>query len=552
MTISKGVESMINIVKTQPYMDQKPGTSGLRKKVTHIQQQNYLENFVQAMFDQLSESEKALLIIGGDGRFYNDKAIQCIVKIAAANGIKRVILGQRGILSTPAVSNLIRQNSAGGGVILSASHNPGGPNGDFGIKFNNANGSPAPEVFTEALYLASQNLKEYQIIDAEDVDLATIGRSNLNGMVVDVIDAVTDYSALMQQSFDFNWLKTEFAQKGLSLVFDAMNAVTGPYAKSVFGDSLGADLGNIINATPLEDFGGEHPDPNLVHAKALIAAMSTDGAPLLGAASDGDGDRNLILGKDTFVSPSDSLAVIAEYADLIPQFSNGLQGVARSMPTSTALDRGAKAKGLDCYETPTGWKFFGNLLDAGKISLCGEESFGTGGDHIREKDGIWTVLCWLTICGKRQQTPAQILMDLWETYGRSYYCRYDYENIPQQQADQVMAGLLDKLSQLSGTVITGYTVEGADSFAYQDSVDGSLTKNQGIRIFLEGGHRIIYRLSGTGTDNATIRVYLEKIENDLSKLNDDVFSTLRVLGDVAVGIASINEITGLSEPSVMT
>ncbi len=543
---------MINIVKTQPYMDQKPGTSGLRKKVTHIQQQNYLENFVQAMFDQLSESEKALLIIGGDGRFYNDKAIQCIVKIAAANGIKRVILGQSGILSTPAVSNLIRQNSAGGGVILSASHNPGGPNGDFGIKFNNANGSPAPEVFTEALYLASQNLKEYQIIDAEDVDLATIGRSNLNGMVVDVIDAVTDYSALMQQSFDFNWLKTEFAQKGLSLVFDAMNAVTGPYAKSVFGDSLGADLGNIINATPLEDFGGEHPDPNLVHAKALIAAMSTDGAPLLGAASDGDGDRNLILGKDTFVSPSDSLAVIAEYADLIPQFSNGLQGVARSMPTSTALDRVAKAKGLDCYETPTGWKFFGNLLDAGKISLCGEESFGTGGDHIREKDGIWTVLCWLTICGKRQQTPAQILMDLWETYGRSYYCRYDYENIPQQQADQVMAGLLDKLSQLSGTVITGYTVEGADSFAYQDSVDGSLTKNQGIRIFLEGGHRIIYRLSGTGTDNATIRVYLEKIENDLSKLNDDVFSTLRVLGDVAVGIASINEITGLSEPSVMT
>ncbi|OUR99283.1 alpha-D-glucose phosphate-specific phosphoglucomutase [Gammaproteobacteria bacterium 42_54_T18] len=543
---------MINIVKTQPFMDQKPGTSGLRKKVTHIQQKNYLENFVQAMFDQLSESEKTLIIIGGDGRFYNDKAIQCIVKIAAANAIKRVVIGQNGILSTPAVSNLIRQNSAGGGVILSASHNPGGPNGDFGIKFNNANGSPAPEVFTEALYQASQNLEEYRIVDGGDVDLSSVGHSGLNGMGIDVIDSVIDYSALMQQSFDFSWMKTEFAEKRLSLVFDAMNAVTGPYATSVFGHSLGAEVSNIINAIPLDDFGGEHPDPNLVHAKALIAAMSIDGAPLLGAASDGDGDRNLILGKDTFVSPSDSLAVIAEYSDLIPQFSNGLQGVARSMPTSTALDRVAKAKGLECYETPTGWKFFGNLLDAGKISLCGEESFGTGGDHIREKDGIWTVLCWLTICGKRQQTPAQILMGLWETYGRSYYCRYDYENIPQQQADQVMAGLLDTLPELSGSVFSDYTVERADSFAYQDSVDGSLTENQGIRVFLKGGHRIIYRLSGTGTDNATIRVYLEKIENDASKLADDVFTTLKVLGDVANEIASINEITDLSEPSVMT
>ena len=552
MNVFEGKENMISFVKTQPFMDQKPGTSGLRKKVTHIQQQNYLENFVQAMFDQLSESEKALLIIGGDGRFYNDKAIQCIVKIAAANNIKRIIVGQNGILSTPAVSNLIRQHSAGGGVILSASHNPGGPDGDFGIKFNNANGSPAPEVFTEALYLATQNLHEYRLAQGGDVDLSTIGTSDLNGMEIDVIDAVIDYNGLMQQSFDFEWMKTEFAEKRLSLVFDAMHAVTGPYAKSVFGDSLGAGLDNIINATPLEDFGGEHPDPNLVHAKALIAAMSVDGAPLLGAASDGDGDRNLVLGKDTFISPSDSLAVIAEYADLIPQFSSGLQGVARSMPTSTALDRVAAAKGLDCYETPTGWKFFGNLLDAGKISLCGEESFGTGGDHIREKDGIWTVLCWLTICGKRQQTPAQILMNLWETYGRSYYCRYDYENIPQQQADQVMEGLLDMLPQLSGVVFSEYTVESADSFAYQDSVDGSLTKNQGIRVFLKGGHRIIYRLSGTGTDNATIRVYLEKIENNASKLDDDVFATLKVLGNIADEIASINKITGLSEPSVMT
>jgi len=552
MTISKGKENMINIVETQPFMDQKPGTSGLRKKVTHIQQQNYLENFVQAMFDQLSESEKALLIIGGDGRFYNDKAIQCIVKIAAANDIKQVIIGQDGILSTPAVSNLIRQNVAGGGIILSASHNPGGPHGDFGIKFNNANGSPAPEIFTEALYLATQNLKEYRIVDAEDVDLSRIGQSDLNGMGIDVIDAVIDYSTLMQQSFDFDWMKAEFSEKRLSLVFDAMNAVTGPYAKSVFVDSLGAKPDNIINAVPLNDFGGEHPDPNLVHAKALIAAMSAEGAPLLGAASDGDGDRNLILGNATFVSPSDSLAVIAEYADLIPQFSNGLRGVARSMPTSTALDRVAGAKGLDCYETPTGWKFFGNLLDAGKISLCGEESFGTGGDHIREKDGIWTVLCWLTICGKRKETPAQVLKNLWETYGRSYYCRYDYENIPQKQADKVMADLIVKFPLLQGAIFADYTVEGADSFAYQDSVDGSLTKNQGIRVFLKGGHRIIYRLSGTGTDNATIRVYLEKIENNTSKLDEDVFTTLRTLGDLANDIASISEITGLREPSVMT
>lgn len=543
---------MIITVSTVPFLDQRPGTSGLRKKVRHVQQEHYLENFIQSMFELLSDQEKTLLIVGGDGRYYNNRAIQLIIKMAAANGIKKILVGQNGILSTPAVSNLIRQYSAGGGIILSASHNPGGPEGDFGIKFNNSNGSPAAEAFTESLFQRTKSVNEYRYFDSMDADISHIGSIRVNEMDVEVIDPVEDYLALMLRMFDFDWMKGQFSENKLSLAFDGMHAVTGPYAKAIFGDCLGSPQENIVNSIPLEDFGGEHPDPNLVHAKTLIQRMSGVDSPIIGAASDGDGDRNLILGNDAFVSPSDSIAVIAEYASLIPQFSDGLSGVARSMPTSTALDRVAEAKGIPCYETPTGWKFFGNLLDSSKINLCGEESFGTGGDHIREKDGVWAVLCWLTICGMRNLTPKQILSEFWAKYGRSYYCRYDYEGIPQEKADQVMAGLLDSLIDLPGKKLSSLTVNSADSFSYRDPVDGSLTENQGIRIIFDGGHRIIYRLSGTGTDNATIRVYLEKVEVDPAKLHGHVFSTLESMGDVAVSIAQIKAITGLSRPSIIT
>ncbi|PCJ45590.1 MAG: alpha-D-glucose phosphate-specific phosphoglucomutase [Moraxellaceae bacterium] len=543
---------MIRTVSTQSFSDQKPGTSGLRKKVKHVQQPHYLANFVQSMLDLLSTSEKELLIVGGDGRYYNDHAIQHILKIAAANQVRKVLVGRGGILSTPAVSNLIRHYGAGGGIILSASHNPGGPEGDFGIKFNNSNGSPAPESFTDALYERTQKITQFHIFDVSDIDISTLGNTELNNMVIEVIDPVTEYSELMSRLFDFQWLKKAFSEGSLSLAFDAMHAVTGPYAKTVFVDELGAPSEAIINGVPLEDFGGEHPDPNLVHAKALIQHMSKEDSPLLGAASDGDGDRNLILGQDIFVSPSDSLAVIAEYSHLIPQFEQGLSGVARSMPTSTALDRVALDKGIPCFETPTGWKFFGNLLDAGKINLCGEESFGTGADHIREKDGIWTVLCWLTICGQLKQSPKQILAVLWNKYGRSYYCRYDYENIPQEKADIIMSELAKRAEQFTNTIAPEYIIDNADSFSYSDPVDGSVSKNQGIRLVFRGGHRIVYRLSGTGTGNATLRVYLEKIETDADKLFDDVFDTLSSLGRVADAIAGIEENTGMKQPTVKT
>ncbi|HIK31139.1 MAG TPA: alpha-D-glucose phosphate-specific phosphoglucomutase [Oscillatoriales cyanobacterium M4454_W2019_049] len=541
----------IHSVSTQPFPDQKPGTSGLRKRVPVFQQRNYLENFVQSIFDSLEGYQGQTLVVGGDGRYYNRQAIQIILKMAAANGFGRVLVGRGGILSTPAASCVIRKNKAFGGIVLSASHNPGGPEGDFGIKYNIGNGGPAPEKVTEAIFDRTKTIEGYQILEVEDVDLDGLGTAQLGEMTVEVIDSVADYAELMESIFDFDRIRQLFAAD-FRLCVDSMHAVTGPYAKTIIEEKLGASAGTVINGTPLEDFGGGHPDPNLVYAHELVDILYGENAPDFGAASDGDGDRNMILGRRFFVTPSDSLAVLAANAKLVPGYSGGLAGVARSMPTSAAVDRVAEKLGIDCYETPTGWKFFGNLMDAGKVTLCGEESFGTGSDHVREKDGLWAVLFWLNILAVRQQSVEDIVREHWKTYGRNYYSRHDYEAIESDRANTLIENLRAKLASLPGRKLGNYTVDYADDFSYTDPVDGSVSNKQGIRIGFTDGSRIVFRLSGTGTQGATLRLYLESYESDSTKHDIDPQEALGELIEIADEVAQIQMLTGRDKPTVIT
>ena len=541
---------MIRNVETRPYEDQRPGTSGLRKKVAVFQKPHYVENFIQSIFDSLEGYAGKTLAIGGDGRFFNREAIATAIRIAAANGFGRVLVGRGGILSTPAASNLIRKYGAFGGIIFSASHNPGGPDGDFGIKYNIGNGGPAPERVTEAIFARTTSIGEFRIADG-DIDLDRLGVSEVAGMPVVVIDPVVDYQALMESLFDFDAIRALFAS-GFRMRFDAMHAVTGPYATAILERALGAASGTVVNGTPSPDFGGHHPDPNLVHAKALFDLMMSPDAPDLGAASDGDGDRNLIIGKGMFVTPSDSLAVLAANAALAPGYAGGLAGIARSMPTSTAADRVAAKLGIGCYETPTGWKFFGNLLDAGLATICGEESAGTGSNHVREKDGLWAVLLWLNILARRRQSVAEIMRGHWRAFGRNYYARHDYEEIDADRANGLVDNLRDALPSLPGKVVAGMTIERADDFAYDDPVDGSRSTRQGIRVFFAGGSRIVYRLSGTGTSGATLRIYIENYEPDPSRHDRPTAEALAPLIVAAAQLSDLEARTGRTAPTVIT
>lgn len=542
---------MIRTVATTPYTDQKPGTSGLRKKVPHFQQPNYAQNFIQSIFDSLEGFIGQTLVIGGDGRYYNREVIQIAIKMAAANGFGKVMVGRGGILSTPAASNLIRKYKAFGGIILSASHNPGGPTEDFGIKYNASNGGPAPEKITDAIFARSKEIDKYLILDAPDIEIDMPGVKKLGDMEVQVIDPVEDYAELMEQLFDFSAIRA-MIQSGFRIVFDAMSAVTGPYAKEILENRLGAPKGSVRNFMPLPDFGGHHPDPNLVHAKELYDEMMGPDAPDFGAASDGDGDRNLIIGKGIFVTPSDSLAILAANAHLAPGYSKGIAGIARSMPTSGAADRVAEKLGINIYETPTGWKFFGNLLDEGMATICGEESAGTGSSHVREKDGLWAVLLWLNILAARNESVKEIVFNHWADYGRNYYSRHDYEEVDSAAANGLMENLRAQLDSLPGKRFGSLVVEKADDFAYHDPVDNSVSKNQGIRILFEGGSRVVFRLSGTGTSGATLRVYIERYEPDASRHNLDTQEALADLIAVADEIAGIRARTGRDRPSVIT
>jgi phosphoglucomutase len=542
--------SQITTVPTAPIAGQKPGTSGLRKKTPVFMGRHYLENFVQSIFDVVGAEGKTF-VLGGDGRYFNDRAAQVILRMAAANGAARVIVGQGAILSTPAASHLIRLNKTDGGIIMSASHNPGGPNEDFGVKFNMPNGGPAPEGVTEAMYQRTTEITEYKMLEAQDVDLGRVGRHQLGPMVVDVVDPVSDYAALMESLFDFPAIRAIFAG-GFRVRMDSMCAVTGPYAVEILENRLGAAKGTCVNATPLPDFGGMHPDPNPTWAKALMDEMFSDAAPDFGAASDGDGDRNMVVGRGIYVSPSDSLAVLAANAHLAPGYSKGLKGVARSMPTSAAADRVADALGIGKFETPTGWKFFGNLLDAGKATICGEESFGTGSDHVREKDGLWAVLLWLNILAVRKQSVAEILKEHWAKYGRNYYSRHDFEAIETTKADAMFAALRASLGSLPGRKVEGMTVQAADDFAYTDPVDGSVSQKQGVRVMFEDGSRIVYRLSGTGTEGATLRVYLERYAAGPGGLDLDAQEALAPVIRAAHQLAGIAAHTGRTEPDVVT
>lgn len=542
---------MIRTVATTAYDDQKPGTSGLRKKVPHFQQENYVENFVQSIFDSLEGFEGATLVLGGDGRYFNREVVQIVLRMAAANGFGRVLVGRGGLLSTPAASNLIRSRGAFGGIILSASHNPGGPTEDFGIKYNIANGGPAPERITEAIFAKSRAITEYRILDAPDLDLDGTGETRLGDMVVEIVDPVADYAALMERLFDFEAIRALFAG-GFRMSYDAMHAVTGPYAREILENRLGAPAGTVLNGDPLPDFGGHHPDPNLVHARELYERMMAPGAPDFGAASDGDGDRNLIIGRGIFVTPSDSLALLAANAHLAPGYAQGLKGIARSMPTSAAADRVAARLGIPLFETPTGWKFFGNLLDAGMATLCGEESAGTGSDHVREKDGLWAVLLWLNILAARRQSVREIVEDHWQTFGRDYYTRHDYEALETEAATALIDDLRDRLPDLPGTEVAGLVIERADDFAYHDPVDASTSERQGIRLYFTGGARAVFRLSGTGTAGATLRVYLERFAPGPEGLDRDPQETLADVIAAADVIAGIRKRTGREAPDVIT
>lgn len=538
-------------VATTPFNDQKPGTSGLRKKVTVFQQAGYLENFVQSIFDSVPELKGGILVVGGDGRYYNDTAIQIILSIAAANGVAKVIVGQSGLLSTPAASCIIRKYKAVGGIILSASHNPGGPSGDFGIKYNGENGGPAVESVTQKIFSRSLEIDVYKTTENIPANLETIGSSQIEDMQVEIINSVTDYAELMETLFDFSAIKAMIAS-GFTLCFDAMHAITGPYATEILVNRLGAPAGSIINGIPLPDFGGGHPDPNPVYAKELFAKMFSKDAPDFGACSDGDGDRNIVLGKSTYVSPSDSLAVITANAHLAKGYTRGISGVARSMPTSRAADRVAEKLGIECFETPTGWKFFGNLLDAGRITICGEESAGTGSDHVREKDGLWAILMWLNIIAVSEKSVAKLVEQHWKEYGRNYYSRHDYEGVDKDKAERVMEILSAKLGGLSGQSFHGETVSKADSFSYTDPIDGSVSKNQGLRVEFESGSRFVLRLSGTGTVGATLRLYLESYVSPTDDLNQETQSALASLETIANELAAIKSTVEREKPSVVS
>ncbi|QKD04777.1 alpha-D-glucose phosphate-specific phosphoglucomutase [Mesorhizobium loti] len=542
---------MIRTVPTKPYPDQKPGTSGLRKKVPVFQQEHYAENFIQSIFDALDGFKGKTLVIGGDGRFYNREVIQKAIAMAAANGFGKVMVGQGGILSTPAASHVIRKYKTFGGIILSASHNPGGPHEDFGIKYNAGNGGPAPEKLTDAIFEKTKAISSFKTSDIDPIDIDTIGTVKAAGMEVEIIDPVTDYAELMESLFDFDALRKLF-KSGFRMRFDAMHAVTGPYAKEILENRLGAPNGTCRNFKPLPDFGGHHPDPNLVHAKHLYDEMMGPDAPDFGAASDGDGDRNLIIGKGIFVTPSDSVAMLAANARLAPGYKDGLKGIARSMPTSGAADRVAEKLGIGIYETPTGWKFFGNLLDAGMATICGEESAGTGSNHVREKDGLWAVLLWLNILAARGESCKQVVTEHWAAYGRNYYSRHDYEEVESDRANALVDELRAKLASLPGTSVRGLKIANADDFAYHDPVDGSTSEHQGIRVLFEGGSRVVFRLSGTGTSGATLRVYIERYEPDKAKHDIDTQVALADLIAAADDIAGIKSHTGRNKPSVIT
>ena len=543
---------MIRDLPTTPFAHQQPGTSGLRKKVHVFRQPRYLENFVQAVFDAVALPPGSTLVVGGDGRYYNDVAVQTIVKMAAANGVGRVIAGRGGILSTPAASHLIRQRRADGGIILSASHNPGGPDEDFGIKYNMANGGPAPERITDGIAAIAASITRYRVSDAPDVQLDVASTQRIEEMEVEIVDPVAAYAALMETLFDFEAIRTLF-HGGFRMRFDAMHAVTGPYATEILERRLGAEPGTVINGVPSPTFGGGHPDPNLTYAADLVAMLDAADAPDFGAASDGDGDRNMILGRRFFVTPSDSLAVLAANAALAPGYARGLAGVARSMPTSQAVDHVAQRLGIPCYETPTGWKFFGNLLDAGRITLCGEESFGTGSDHVREKDGLWAVLFWLNILARRPgESVEQIVRAHWRQHGRNFYTRYDYEGVPVDGAETLMSLLRARLVAIAGTNLAGRRVTSADDFSYHDAVDGSTSARQGVRILFEDGSRIVYRLSGTGTAGATVRIYVEAYEADPARQDAAPADALQDLVSAALSVAEVQQHTGRARPTVIT
>ena len=541
----------IQTINTTPFAGQRPGTSGLRKKVTEFRQPGYLQNFVQSVFNTLGDCAGKTLVVGGDGRFYNQEAVQVIVKMAAAHGFAKLMVGRGGILSTPALSCVVRKHAALGGIVLSASHNPGGPDGDFGIKYNISNGGPAPEGVTDAVYAHSQSIAQYRISDAADIDLDTLSTVRVEAMVVEVFDPVSDYAELMARLFDFDAIRALFA-RGFTMRYDGMSAVGGPYAHAILEGMLGAPTGTVINGTPLEDFGGHHPDPNPVNAAQLVALMAVPGAPDFGAASDGDADRNMILGRSFTVTPSDSLAILAANAAVAPGYRGGIKGIARSMPTSTAPDRVAQALGVPCFETPTGWKYFGNLLDAGLVTLCGEESYGTGSDHIREKDGLWAILFWLNLLATSGMPVEDIVREHWARFGRNYYSRHDYEAVDKAAADGLMARLRELLPALAGTTLGEHTVALADDFVYTDPVDHSVATKQGIRIIMTDGSRIVYRLSGTGTEGATIRLYLEQYEADTTRHAIDTQLALSALAQAADSLAELKLRTGRAGPTLVT
>ncbi len=542
---------MVTIVSTTAFQDQAPGTSGLRKRVPVFQQRHYVENFVQSIFDALEGFAGSTLVVGGDGRFFNREVIQIVIKMAAANGFGRVLIGQGGLLSTPAASHVIRKHKAFGGIILSASHNPGGPEGDFGIKYNVSNGGPAPEKITDAIFARSKSITQFRTVTAADVDLDHQGVSQIGDMRVEVIDSVADYQHLMQSLFDFDRISALF-RSGFRMKFDAMSAVTGPYGVHILQGALGADPASVLNGQPLPDFGGHHPDPNLVHAKVIYdLAMLPDG-PDFCAASDGDGDRNLIIGRGQFVTPSDSLALLAANAHLAPGYAKGLAGLARSMPTSAAADRVAHQLGIPLYETPTGWKFFGNLMDAGLVTLCGEESAGTGSNHVREKDGLWAILLWLNILAVRQQSVAEIVRQHWAQFGRNFYARHDYEEVDADGANALIKTLRERLGQFKGKAFGSLQITDADDFAYHDPVDGSNSLRQGLRLLFEDGSRIVYRLSGTGTSGATLRVYLERFTADVSQHGLETQAALADLIALSRDLAQIQHFTQRQAPSVIT